>query len=70
MSLLRQIGSELYSMFVSDAVMTALTLAIVLAAAALRHFTGTSPTLVGFGVLLGCLSVLIVRVLSYGLKSK
>jgi Flp pilus assembly protein TadB len=62
MNILKDVASELFSMFVSDARLTAAILAIVLAAAALIDVVG-APRLVGGGVLLaGCVAVLVLSV--------
>ena len=65
MTLLREIASEIYSMFAGDAVMTILAIAIVSAAATLRFLTATPPIIIGFGLLAGCLALLISRVVVY-----
>jgi hypothetical protein len=65
MSLLRQLGSEIYSMFAGDAVMSVSTVAIVVVAAALRFLTPIPSSLVGVCLLAGCLALLIIRVLAY-----
>jgi len=64
MRLLREVASEIYSMFAGDAAMTVMTVAIVTVAFALRFLTPTPPILIGFGLLVGCLALLIIRVLS------
>jgi hypothetical protein len=65
MSLLRQVLAEIYSMFAGDAVMSACTLAIVAIAVALHAFTSTPSGLIGFGLLAGCVVLLVVRVTTY-----
>ena len=70
MSLLREVASEIYSMFAGDAVMTIFAIAIVAAAAGLRFLTLTPPIFIGFGLFAGCLSLLICRVILYAYRSR
>ena len=65
MTILRQIVSEIYSMFAGDAVMTIFTVAIVSVAAALHYLTATPAILIGLGLVAGCLALLIGRVVAY-----
>lgn len=66
MSLLRQVLGELYSMFAADVAMSVGAVAIVLAAYVLHVLASTPPTLLGFGVLVGCVALLIARVFAFG----
>jgi Flp pilus assembly protein TadB len=62
MTILKDVFSELFSMFVSDARLTAAILAIVLATAALIDWADL-PRLVGGAFLLaGCVAVLVLSV--------
>lgn len=70
MSLLRQVWAEIYSMFAGDAVMSATTLAIVAAAVALHAFTPVSANLIGFGLLAGCVTLLLARVIAYASRTR
>ena len=70
MMVFRQIASEIYSMFAGDVVMTIFTVAIVLVAAVLRYLTPIPTVLIGFGVLAGCLTLLIGRVASYATSAR
>jgi hypothetical protein len=65
MILLRQLVFELYSMFAGDAMMSVFTVAIVLVAAAVRFLMPLPSTLAGIGLLLGCLALLVIRVLAH-----
>ena len=65
MKLLRELASEIYSMFAGDAVMSIFVVIIVCAAAALRSLTPLPSSLAGFGLLAGCLILLAYRVFSY-----
>lgn len=65
MSLLRQVLSEIYSMFAGDALMSAGTIAIVAIALALHVFTSTPSNLIGFGLFAGCVTLLVARVFAY-----
>ena len=69
MRLLREVAFEIYSMFAGDAVMSIFVVAIVAAAAALRFLTLTPPFFIGFGLLAGCLALLIYRVILYAHRS-
>jgi hypothetical protein len=70
MSLLRQVLSEIYSMFAGDALMSAGTLAIVAIAVALHAFTSTPSGLVGFGLFAGCVILLVIRVFAYANQTR
>lgn len=70
MSLLRQVAAELYSMFAADVAMTIGTVAIVVIADALGALTLAPPTLLGFGILAGCIVLLVARVFAFGRKRK
>ena len=65
MILLRQLASELYGMFAGDAMMSVFTVAIVLVAAAVRFLTPLPSSLAGIGLVLGCLALLVFRVLAH-----
>lgn len=65
MSVLRQVASELYSMFVGDAALSIGAVAIVLVAYALRTLTAVPPTLLGFVLLAVCAALLIWRVFAF-----
>lgn len=62
MSILRDVLSELFGMFVSDARLTAAILAIVAIAAALTRGTALPPLAGGIALLAGCIAVLVVSV--------
>lgn len=70
MKLLRELASEIYSMFAGDAIMSIFVVIIVCAAAALRSLTPLPPYLIGFGLLAGCLVLLAYRVFSYSVKTR
>lgn len=70
MKLLRELASEIYSMFAGDAAMSVFVVIIVCAAAALRYLTPLPSYLIGFGLLAGCLVLLALRVLSYSAKAR
>jgi hypothetical protein len=70
MSLLRQFASEIYSMFAGDWVMSVFAVVIVVVTAALRFLTCLPSSLIGIGLLVGCLMLLIVRVLAYARKAR
>ena len=62
MNIMKDVLSELFKMFVSDARLTAAILVVVAVTAVLTRGTSLSP-LVGGGVLLvGCIGVLVVAV--------
>jgi amino acid transporter len=61
MSILRDVFAELFSMFVSDAPLTAAILVVVASAAALAGL-GAPAWLVGGALLLGCVAVLVESV--------
>jgi len=62
MNILKDILSELFGMFVSDARLTAAILALVLLAAALIAGTALPPIAGGILLLLGCIAVLVLSV--------
>ena len=62
MRILKDVLTELFSMFVSDARMTAAILAVVLIAAALIGATGLPHIAGGIFLLLGCIAVLFLSV--------
>jgi Flp pilus assembly protein TadB len=62
MSILKDVLSELFSMFVSDARLTAAIFAMVVIAAALIDGTALPPLAGGIALLAGCIAVLIVSV--------
>jgi len=68
MNVLRQVASELYSMFAGDAVMSVITIAVVAVATLVHILTPIPPAFVGFGLLAMCLVLLVARVFSYGYK--
>jgi hypothetical protein len=59
MTMLKEIGAELVSMFAGDAQLSLAVVAIVAAAAALIHLGGIDPLTAGGVLLIGCLAVLI-----------
>jgi hypothetical protein len=65
MTLLRQIASEIYSMFAGDAAMSVFIVMIVAAAAGLRFLTPLPSPLIGIGLMMGCLTLLIARVVAH-----
>lgn len=62
MSILKDVLSELFKMFVGDARLTAAILAVVAATASLTHGTSLSPLVGGAFLLFGCIAVLIIAV--------
>jgi len=70
MSILKEVLSELFSMFVADARLTATILATVLIAAALITFTTLPPLAGGVFLLLGCIAVLFLSVRREALRRK
>jgi len=62
MSILKDVLSELFKMFVSDARLTAAILAVVAGTAVLTRGTSLSPLVGGLALLVGCIAVLIVAV--------
>jgi hypothetical protein len=62
MSILKDVLSELFGMFVSDARLTAAILAMVLIAAALIDGTALPPLAGGIALLAGCIAVLVISV--------
>ena len=70
MRVLREVASEIYSMFVGDAVMTIFVVAVVGVAAALSMLTLTTPILIGFGLLVACLVLLTARVFVYARSTR
>jgi len=70
MSLLRQVWAEIYSMFAGDTVMSAATLALVAAASALHVFAPTAANWIGFGLLAGCVTLLLARVIAYASRTR
>lgn len=63
MSVLKDVLSELFSMFVADARLTMAILAVVAVVAFLIHGAGVSTTAAGVVLLLACLAVLVEAVL-------
>jgi len=62
MSILKDVAAELFSMFVSDARLTAAILAVVLVTAALIDLA-EAPSVVGGAFLLaGCIAILVLSV--------
>lgn len=70
MKLLRELASEIYSMFAGDAVMSIFVILIVAVSAAMRSLTPLPSYLIGFGLLAGCLVLLALRVFSYSAKAR
>jgi hypothetical protein len=70
MTLLRQLASELYSMFAGDATMSTFTITIVAAAAAVRFLTPLPSFVAGIGLLIGCLALLVIRVLAHARNTR
>lgn len=62
MSILKDVLSELFGMFVSDARLTATILAMVAVAAALIDGTALPPLAGGVALLAGCIAVLVISV--------
>jgi Ca2+/Na+ antiporter len=62
MNILKDVLSELFSMFVADARLTASILAIIAVVALLIHQTSLSPLLGGVFLLIGCVAVLFISV--------
>ncbi len=62
MNILRDVLSELFSMFVSDARLTAAILAMVVISAALIDGTALPPLAGGIALLGGCIAVLVISV--------
>jgi len=62
MSILKDVLSELFKMFVSDARLTAAILAVVAGTAVLTRGTSLSPLVGGLALLVGCIAVLIVAI--------
>ena len=56
MKIIQEVLAELFSMFMADARMTLITLALVAAAAVLLHFTAINPVWIGVALLLSCLA--------------
>ena len=69
MTLVRQLASEIYSMFAGDWIMSVFTVVIVFAAIALHALTLLPPLLVGIGLIVGCLTLLVIRVLIHARNS-
>ncbi len=63
MTILTDVLSELFGMFVGDARLSAAILVVVAAAAGTIRLTGASPLAGGALLLLGCLAVMIGAVL-------
>ena len=62
MNILKDVLSELFSMFVSDARLTAAILAMVAIAAALIDGTALPPLAGGLALLAGCIAVLVISI--------
>lgn len=62
MSILKDVLSELFGMFVSDARLTAAILAMVAVAAVLIDGTALPPLAGGIALLAGCIAVLVISV--------
>lgn len=63
MTILKDVLSELFSMFVGDARLSAAILIVVASAAGLIRLTGAPPLVGGAVLLAGCLAVMIGAVL-------
>lgn len=70
MNLLRQVASEIASMFAGDAVMTAFAVAFVTIALVLRLATPLPSGVIGFALFAGCVALLITRVYTYARRSR
>ncbi len=62
MILLKEVAGELYSMFVSDAALTACVLAIVMLAALIVQVLGADPLLAGAFLAFGCMALVLASV--------
>jgi len=62
MSILKDVLSELFKMFVSDARLTAAILAVVAGSAVVIRASGLSPLVGGMVLLFGCIGVLMAAV--------
>lgn len=62
MNILKDVFSELFSMFVADARLTAAILAIVVVVALLINWTSMPPLAGGMLLLLGCIAVLLASI--------
>jgi len=63
MSILKDVLTELFSMFVADARLTIAILCVVALTAGLVDLAGTAPLIGGVFLLLGCLGVMFAAVL-------
>ncbi len=63
MSILKDVLSELFGMFVADARLTVAILCVVALTAGLVDVAGSAPLIAGVFLLIGCLSVMIAAVL-------
>ena len=70
MILLRQLVGEIFSMFAGDPTMSILTVTIVGFAAALHFLTPLPSSLIGIGLVIGCLTLLGLRVFSHAHKGE
>ena len=59
MKILGEVLAELFSMFMADARMTLITLALVAIAAAALKYSGLTPVTIGVALLVGCLANVI-----------
>lgn len=59
MSILREIGKELFAMFWADGLLTPATLALIASVAALVVGLGTAPTIGGSLLLVGSIAILV-----------
>lgn len=62
MNLLKEVSGELYSMFVSDAALTACVLAIVAAAALIVRLSGVDALVAGVFLAIGCMALVVASV--------
>lgn len=59
MSILREIGKELFAMFWADGLLTPATLALIAIVAVLVLGLGTAPTVGGSLLVVGCIAILV-----------
>jgi hypothetical protein len=65
MALMLQLVSEIRSMFAGDWIMSVFAIVLVLAAIAMRFLALVPPPWIGFGLVTGCVALLVIRVLYY-----
>lgn len=59
MNILKDVLAELFSMFVTDARLTGVTLLLILVVAALVALLHVSPIIAGMVLLLGCCAIIV-----------